>query len=106
MSTVARSTQPGVRSTPPTIPDCYKCEHRRSIPGNHHSACGHPDAHPIAAVYAQAGRHEWTGTRIVRFPTPLSVMADAHGYANGWAMWPLNFDPIWIMNCNGFAPKP
>ncbi len=24
-----------------------------------------------------------------------------HGYVNGWAFWPGNFDPIWIEACDG-----
>jgi hypothetical protein len=35
----------------------------------------------------------------------LDIRAEKHGVMSGWFMWPVNFDPIWLRNCNGFAPK-
>jgi hypothetical protein len=33
---------------------------------------------------------------------PLGVELDGHGLMNGWANWPLEFDPIWIKKCEGY----
>lgn len=34
----------------------------------------------------------------------LRVRAEPHGIANGWFLYPVNFDPIWLIECTGFAP--
>lgn len=64
----------------PGKPDCYKCIHRRNLPGDAHSRCS---AYPLPKVVAK----------------PL-------GIRNGWFLHPFNFDPVWLEECSGFAPKP
>jgi len=59
-------------------PDCYKCIHRRSIPGDAHTKCNNFDA---------------------------KTKGHLHGVKNGWFMWPLNFDPTWLISCDGFSDK-
>jgi len=59
-------------------PNCYKCAHKRSVPGDCHSACAN---------------------------TAASVTGDPHGIRSGWFFWPLNFDPVWLTSCNGFSEK-
>ncbi len=56
-------------------PNCYECAHRRGVPGDAHSRCNNQDA----AV---------SGNRI--------------GIQGGWFMWPANFDPTWLVSCDGF----
>lgn len=41
-----------------------------------------------------------------------NLPGDAHscckhpnGIKNGWFFWPLNFDPVWLENCDGFTAK-
>jgi len=48
--------------------ECYKCIHRRNIPGDAHTRCSNPDP-------------DMTG--------------DEHGIKSGWFMYPINFDPVW-----------
>ena len=60
--------------------DCYKCIHRRSIPGDAHSMCVKPDS---------------------------EVRGNLNGIRNGWFHYPINFDPIWIENeCRNFEESP
>jgi len=33
----------------------------------------------------------------------LEIKGDRYGMKNGWFMWPANFDPTWLENCNGFT---
>jgi hypothetical protein len=33
---------------------------------------------------------------------PIEAEFEEHGVKNGWAMWPANFDPIWMKWCTGF----
>lgn len=35
--------------------------------------------------------------------TQAEVYVSKHGYENGWAFWPWDFDPIWIVKCNNFT---
>lgn len=60
-------------------PDCYACVHRLNVPGDAHSRCNNHAA---------------------------KVTANAHGVRSGWFIWPVNFDPVWLISCNGFSDKP
>jgi len=59
-------------------PNCYKCKHRKPIIGDAHSQCEN--------IHANA-----KGNR--------------YGIQNGWFFWPLNFDPVWLISCDGFEEK-
>jgi hypothetical protein len=58
---------------------CYTCVHRKDIPGDSHSRCQNLKA---------------------------KVTGNIHGIKNNWFFWPFNFDPIWLMSCNGFSDNP
>lgn len=60
-------------------PNCHKCVHRRDIPGDAHSRCNNFQAH---------------------------VIGNEHGIHRGWFMWPVNFDPTWLLACDGFSDDP
>lgn len=60
-------------------PDCYKCVHRLTVPGSCHSRCNNKNA---------------------------IVVGNQHGINRGWFYWPINFDPVWLQQCNGFSDKP
>ena len=62
-----------------TKSDCYKCVHRLSVPGSAHSRCNNKDA---------------------------KLKANSHGIMSGWFMWPVNFDPVWLLDCTGFSDNP
>lgn len=34
-----------------------------------------------------------------------NVVISKHGFENGWAQYPINFDPIWINSCDGYSEK-
>ena len=60
----------------PTL--CYSCKYRGTIPGDCHSQCNNPYA---------------------------NVTGDRHGIECGWFFHPYNFDPIWLLTCNGYDNK-
>lgn len=60
-------------------PNCYKCIHRMLVPGSAHSRCNNMTA---------------------------NVEGDEHGIRKGWFMWPLNYDPTWLVSCDGFSDDP
>ena len=59
-------------------PNCNDCKHVRPVPGDAHKSC----ANRIAKVKGN--------------PT---------GVRNGWFSWPFNFDPSWLVSCDGFGKK-
>ena len=58
---------------------CYNCIHRLTISGSCHSRCNN--------IKAKVKGHE-------------------QGIRNGWFMWPLNYDPTWLLECDGFSDNP
>lgn len=57
-------------------PNCGECAHRRSIPGDAHTRCNNHEA---------------------------MVKGNPRGIKKGWFNWPLNFDPTWLEECDGFS---
>jgi hypothetical protein len=39
-------------------------------------------------------------------PDKLNIKGNPHGIRNGWFNWPMNFDPTWLEQCEGFHAKP
>lgn len=72
---------------------CYECIHRGTIPGDAHSRCRHPQVEKMLL----------DSFTIVE--NPLGVTGNAHGIKSGWFFWPFNFDPVWLLSCNGFEEK-
>lgn len=60
---------------------CYQCIYRRDIPGDAHSMCLHPDV------------------------LNVKVVADFTAIERGWFLYPVNFDPAWLVSCNGFNQR-
>lgn len=83
--------------------DCYKCLHRGDIPGDRHSCCKHPvlgdnqDFFNLLDLVVTGKAKKAAGE--------LNIRALSQGVRNGWFMWPANFDPIWLTNCDGFKEK-
>ena len=57
-------------------PLCYTCVHRLGVVGDCHSRCNN------------------FGANVEGYP---------HGIEKGWFLWPVNFDPVWLMSCSGFS---
>lgn len=93
-----------------TKPNCYKCEHRGKVPGSAHSKCDHPESglkntsalEGLASIFASVGR-------CAAPPMPdactLEVKGHEQGIRRGWFSWPHNFDPVWLVACNGFEAR-
>lgn len=85
-------------------PDCYDCKFRRNLPGDAHSCCVHPaiggdsgDLIMGLATLLSGGFNDAI--------KKLNIAADPHGVRSGWFLWPANFDPVWLQNCDGFEDK-
>ncbi len=98
---------------------CYDCVHRGEVPGSAHSSCQHPataQTHKspfmklAGAVGKRGGDHLMAMASEFdegpqRAADALKIRANYHGIKNGWFVWPVNFDPVWLENCEGFTAK-
>lgn len=78
-------------------PNCHECKYRGSVPGDAHSCCRYPGTKTGMFDFFMPENKEIAGK--------LQITADPHGIRNGWFMWPVNFAPVWLNNCNGFEAK-
>ncbi len=86
-----------------TRPDCYKCVYRKNLAGNAHSKCTHPTAEAVKKTLGpMGGLLEFMPGPVV---TNDMVEGDPRGMLKGWFSWPFNFDPTWLVRCNGFKGK-
>ena len=87
----------GVDKSMADKPDCYKCKHRGHVPGDAHSCCNYPgNSTGIFDLFAIGNMEN---------EKKLNIRADAHGIKHGWFAWPVNFDPVWLVGCDGFEGK-
>ena len=35
----------------------------------------------------------------------LGIAGNVHGVRKGWFWWPINFDPVWLLSCEGMTRK-
>jgi len=86
--------------------ECYKCIYRRDVSGSAHSQCTHPSLRKVTndpvlqvfSIFASVGRVQ----PITVTNKELNIKGDPHGIKNGWFNFPFNFDPVWLLNCDGF----
>ena len=58
---------------------CKDCKYKRNIPGDTHIACTKPDK---------------------------NMTGNPHGIANGWFIYPIIFDPIWMTKiCDNYKKE-
>lgn len=90
-------------------PNCHDCKHRRRSMLGAHSAC----AHPKSGLNQDDGMGGLCGVArmMLGLDGPpayreLGITGHPHGVFNGWFSWPADFDPCWLLSCNGFEPIP
>jgi len=87
-------------------PNCYKCQHRSRVPGSAHSTCSWftgKTKMALAAGVMTYGGNGVTGVKIAGNEIPI-VGLHQFGLHGGWAMWPVDFDPRWVLWCIGYDP--
>jgi len=75
-----------------------------TIPGDCHIRCEHPKVSTDDPIMDLIGLLVTSGP-CKESMNQLGVTGDKHGIRMGWFMWPLNYDPTWLLSCNGFQPK-
>jgi len=78
-------------------PGCFECKFRGSVPGDAHSCCKYPGN--------STGMFDMFNKNNIINVTKLNIKGNNHGIRNGWFMWPVNYDPVWLENCDGFEEK-
>ena len=77
-------------------PNCYTCKYRGRgrVPGKALSCCNYPgNKTGIFTAFDKANAKNMS---------KLRIKADRVGIQNGWFFWPINFDPVWLIHCNGY----
>ena len=54
----------------------------------------------LMAIFGSVGRGP-----AIRGNVGLNITGDPHGIKMGWFQWPFNFDPCWLLTCDGFEEK-
>jgi len=88
-------------------PDCYKCIYRKKVPGDAHSSCEHPSIGELSPITKLMGllKQPNQDSSIQKAADELNIVANYQGIKRGWFNWPMNFDPIWLENCDGFVSE-
>lgn len=96
---------------------CWDCKYRGEVPGSAHSSCEHPATaetkrSPFMQLAGAVGKRggdslmamaSQFGEGPQRAADLLHIRGNYHGIKNGWFVWPVNFDPTWLENCDGFT---
>jgi len=85
------------------MPNCYECEYRGGIPGDAHSRCNHPEVKQDENVFGALV--DMLAGKNIEAIKKLNIKGNPMGIKRGWFMWPANFDPTWLISCNGFKAK-
>ena len=78
-------------------PNCHECEYQGKAIGSVHSTCKYPGT--------STGMLDFFVPQNLALRQKLKIVGNPHGVRNGWFMWPVNFDPVWLENCDGFKSK-
>lgn len=86
--------------------NCQDCIHNKKLTGTHHIACNAcpKELEMIILSFNASGVFFRNPTHMVVQNTdtgeekPL-IDLNPHGVSMGWALWPFNFDPIWVNEC-------
>ena len=87
--------------------NCYDCKFRGPVAGSGHSCCNIVPVHQQFQLYLAylQGKQLMVIRKPGEDPIP-ALKLDPHGVKKGWAMWPINFDPVWVSECQFFTSKP
>ena len=78
--------------------NCHDCKFKQTQGHTHHISCTVLDQEPALKIQCFiAGQ---TFAKVGAY-----VALKPHGVKNGWASWPLDFDPIWVEDCKFFQEK-
>ena len=80
--------------------NCYTCRFRSEVTGSAHSKCNVLEHTKGPAAGFSLGLI----SSIMKI-NPRDIKLNSHGVANGWAAWPINFDPVWVEECGYYEEQ-
>lgn len=88
-------------------PDCYKCKWKGEVIGSAHISCHHPsfgeiNDNPLLQMLGILSSVRRVPATKILPQTGIKVIGDPVGIRRGWFNHPFNFDPTWLVSCNGF----
>lgn len=97
--------------------NCYGCRYRGPAnSGSVHSKCEHPNIGDLSqdsllklfSIFASVDRVPsiMFSPKVLDSMEKLGITVDETGFKNNWVNWPFDFDPIWILTCEGFVELP
>ena len=80
---------------------CHDCAYSRSVPGSTHLQCTFNFV-DVSILDQKSPKESFK-----EFNNHLASIPkiDDYGAANGWANWPIDFDPIWLKDCGKFSTE-
>jgi len=85
---------------------CLTCKHRGTVPNSSHSSCKHPEVqHMDCNTYAMVIKKLAAGDEVIQITGSMGVEFEKRGIDGNWALWPFNFDPIWLVKCLGYEKE-
>lgn len=81
---------------------------RGSVPGSAHSCCEalrHNAKNPNDPGIIKLETHLAIGLVEINTDEGPAIKINPHGRKNGWANWPLDFDPTWVSECHFYLPE-
>ncbi len=82
---------------------CYACRYRGPASESAFSSCNHPWLDKDSKESALEMVMNCGGGKMVQGSKEFVVKLGEHGIMNGWANWPLDFDPVWVAECSGYT---
>ena len=86
---------------------CFTCKYMGSLAGSCHKHCSHPSIEtikPIMLLQIAQGVGSTNPTHLTVNGIPMQKW-DSLGVEKGWAIFPVNFDPIWLQYCLMYDKK-
>lgn len=91
--------------------NCHECIYVSQVAGSTHKSCStleklSLDKNIILEIsfLLLLGKIELTYVNDEEKRVPI-IEIDEYGKKQGWANWPLDFDPIWVKKCGFFLSK-
>ena len=89
--------------------NCHDCKYKNSVPGSAHICCVHPivempEMKSILMIQLARGVVPVNPTHLLVDGEPCQEWSE-YGVRNGWAMYPINFDPVWLNHCKLYETK-
>ena len=91
--------------------NCHECIYVSQVAGSAHKSCStleklSLDKNIILKIsfLLLSGKIELTYVNDEERRVPI-IEIDEYGKKQGWANWPLDFDPVWVKKCGFFSSK-